>query len=573
MTRNDVILVQQLLSQRRRDEAPEMSESDFFEIFAAEQALKDRDLSYEELEEGIVDGGGDGGIDALYLFVDRMLYREEIDPADVKRNVPIELVFLQAKKSGGFSEGGMDRFISSTRDLLDLNRQLSTVGTVYRADLIAKVRQFRETYLALMSKFPQLSVRYYYAALATEVHPNVERKIEPLKEVVQNLFSPVDFLCAFLKAQELLASARRAPSTAHHLKLAENPISTGQEGFVCLVAVTDYCDFIRAEDGRLKEEIFEGNVRDYQGNTEVNQQIRDTLTFRPPEDFWWLNNGISIICSSATLSGKILTIENAEVVNGLQTSREIFDAFGNRQDVRDDRSVLVRVLVPQAQDSRDRIIKATNSQTSIPSASLRATDKIHRDIEDFLVVRGIYYDRRKNYYKNQGKPVNKIVSISYLAQAVLACALRDPANARARPSSLLKNDDTYGRIFSENYNLEVYFKCVSVARRVEDVLRSEASTIDRAHWNNLRFYVAMLVTLRLTGIPMPSVKNVADIDLAQATDDLILDCITQVWSHYDALGATDQVAKGTELTSKVFESYRESAVAALGPDAGDDTKP
>lgn len=561
MTTNDVILVQQLLSQRRESVAPEMSEADFFQIFAAEQALKDRDLSYDELLDGIVDGGGDGGIDAIYFFVDNMLYREEVDPSDVKRNVPFELVFIQAKKSSGFSEAGMDRFTSSTRDLLDLNKDLSTLTAIYRADLIGKIREFRETYLALMSKFPRLSVSYYYATLATEVHPNVERKREPLSEIVQTLFSPVNFTCSFLRAQELLAFARRAPSSAHHLKLAENPISTGQKGFVCLVAVTDYCDFIRAEDGGLKEDIFEGNVRDYQGNTEVNQQIRDTLTSPPGEDFWWLNNGISVICTSATLSGKTLTIENAEVVNGLQTSREIFDVFGRRTGVADSRSVLLRVLVPQEEASRDRIIKATNSQTSIPSASLRATDKIHRDIEDFLAARGIYYDRRKNYYKNQGKPVKRIVGIPYLAQAVLACALRDPANARARPSSLLKNDNTYGRIFSETYPLELYFKCASLARKVEDFIRSGACSIDRAHWNNLRFYVAMLLALRLAGVPVPSVRKVADIDLTEVTDTVILDCVNEVWQHYSELGATDQVAKGTQLTNKALDAHKVAAKA------------
>ena len=571
MTTNDVILVQQLLSQRRQELAPEMSKADYFQIFAAEQALKDHDLSYDELQDGIVDGGGDGGIDAVYLFVDKMLYREDIVPAEIGRNVPIELVFIQARTSSGFSEGGMDRFASSARDLLDLNKNLTTLDTVYKADLISKIREFRETYLSLTSKFPKLTVCYYYVALATEVHPNAQRKVEPLREIVQTLFSPVDFSCDFLKAQDLLALSRQAPSTAHHLKLAENPISTGEEAFVCLVAVTDYCDFIRAEDGQLKEGIFEGNVRDYQGNTEVNQQIRDTLMSPPNEDFWWLNNGISVICTSATLSGKVLTIENAEVVNGLQTSREIFDVFGGRTGNQDLRSVLVRVLVPQEEASRDRIIKATNSQTSIPSASLRATDKIHRDIEDFLGARGIYYDRRKNYYKNQGKPVKKIVGIPYLAQSVLACALRDPANARARPSSLLKNDETYDRIFNEDYPLEVYFKCVSLVRRVEEILRSDECGIDRVHWNNLRFYVAMLVALRLAGVPVPSVRNIANIDLVEATDELVLDCIDQVWSQYLDLGATDQVAKGTQLSNTVFTSYRESAEAALRAVTSDDT--
>jgi AIPR protein len=84
------------------------------------------------------------------------------------------------------------------------------------------------------------------------------------------------------------------------------------------------------------------------------------------------------------------------------------------------------VIVPEDPTSRDRVIKATNSQTSIPPASLRATDKIHRDIEEYLKPMGLYYDRRKNFYKNEGLQVDKIVGMPYLAQAVMAIALRRP---------------------------------------------------------------------------------------------------------------------------------------------------
>jgi hypothetical protein len=162
---------------------------------------------------------------------------------------------------------------------------------------------------------------------------------------------------------------------------------------------------------------------------------------------------------------------------------------------------------------------------------LRATDKIHRDIEDYLAARGIYYDRRKNYYKNQGKPVKKIVSIPILAQAVLACGLRDPGNARVRPPSLLKKDETYNRIFNEDYPLGLYFKCAALARKVEAVLRSDACSVDRSHWNNLRFYAAMTLALKLTEVPVPSVRNVADIDLNAVTEDMVLECISMAWDQ------------------------------------------
>lgn len=274
------------------------------------------------------------------------------------------------------------------------------------------------------------------------------------------------------------------------------------------------------------------------------------------EDFWWLNNGISIISTSATLSGKTLTLENPEVVNGLQTSREIFHIFSPGSHEADQRNVLVRVLVPGEEESRDRIIRATNSQTSIPIASLRATDKIHRNIEEYLAARGIFYDRRKNYYKNLGKPVKSIVSISSLAQYVLACAMRDPGNARARPSSLLKRDEDYERIFDESHPLAIYHVCAVLGRKIEEFLRSEDCTVERSHWNNVRYYALMLVGLRLGGGVLPSMLQIARLDAEAADDDACLQCIHDAWEEYRTLGGTDQVAKGNELGPRLIEKHR-----------------
>ena len=97
-------------------------------------------------------------------------------------------------------------------------------------------------------------------------------------------------------------------------------------------------------------------------------------------------------------------MEDPQIVNGLQTSTEIYNYCKESDETNDERKILVRVMVPTEDESRDRIIKATNSQTVVLLSSLRATDKIHRDIEEYLRPRGLFYDRRKNYYRNEGKP-------------------------------------------------------------------------------------------------------------------------------------------------------------------------
>ncbi|MBN1929933.1 MAG: AIPR family protein [Chlorobiaceae bacterium] len=539
-----------------------LNESEYFEIFSAEQALKDDDLSYDEIVAGIVDGGGDGGVDSAYVFINDRIYNEDIDISSLKRNTTLRFVLIQSKTTSGFSEESMNKLIASANDLFDLNKEISQLTSVYNRELLQTVERFRSIYLALASKFPTISFEYFSAAKSTNVHPNVERKVADLKSAIERLFNPVVFNFKFLNTSALLASARRAPATTSTLRLAETPISTGQEGFVCLVAIKDFLPFITDEDGHIRAHLFEGNVRDYQGQTEVNKEIRNSLETAAAEDFWWLNNGVSIICTNASLSGKTLTIEDAEIVNGLQTSREIYHTLHGKDLSSEARNIMLRILKPQTAESRDRIIKATNSQTPIPAASLRATDKIHRDIEEYLYSKGYFYDRRKNYYKNIGKPIKKIVSIPFVAQSVMACALSDPANARARPSSLIKNNDTYVKVFSPSYPLDIFWKCPVIVQAVETELKRSDIPEHRSHSNNLRFYVATLWTLRACGVPKPTINQVAAVDLTQLTSTSIISAINDTFAAYIELGATDQVAKGTALGPKLRDEHKQSFIAA-----------
>lgn len=221
----------------------------------------------------------------------------------------------------------------------------------------------------------------------------------------------------------------------------------------------------------------------------------------------------------------------------------------------DERKLLVRVIVPKADDSRDRIIKATNSQTAVQHASLRATDKIHRDIEEFLRPKGLFYDRRKNYYKNEGKPRDKIVGIPHLAQAVMASVLHRPDVARGRPSSLLKKDEDYEKVYNESHPVQLYYVCAEAMRRVESRLKSPGAGLPIKDRNNLRFYVLLHALAKLAGGQRPTAKAIAGMDPTSIDEAAIDASLAVVRAEYEKLGATDQVAKGPAL--------RDSVLAAL----------
>ena len=88
---------------------------------------------------------------------------------------------------------------------------------------------FRDTQQSLASRFPQLRVTYFLASRATEVHPNVQKKADRLKEAVSKLFSDATADVTFLGSSELLKLARRTPSRTFSLQIA-SAISSGRNG-------------------------------------------------------------------------------------------------------------------------------------------------------------------------------------------------------------------------------------------------------------------------------------------------------------------------------------------------------
>ena len=552
MSTNDSVLVQQILEQRKNSLAPDMSDSDYFEVFTAEEVLKDYALTYDEIEGGIIGGGNDGGIDGIWLFANGDLVVEDTVIAELPKSLELELVVIQAKRTGGFKEDPLNRLKAVFENLLDLSNSLSDFTQTYNSDLLSKIELFRETHRQLASRFPKLTFRVVYSTLGSEVHKNVDLKAKSVVAKLDELFSASNSTLEFLGAAELLNLARKKPKTSFTLQLAENAISPpGAVSYVCLVTLTNYHDFITDDQGQIRANIFESNVRDYQGKTEVNKEIRETLADQETEDFWWLNNGITILASQATQSSKSLTVEDPQIVNGLQTSRQIHDHFSSLESEEEDkRLVLIRVIVPEEGSSRDKIIKATNSQTSIPPASLKATDKVQRDIEDYLKKHGIYYDRRKNFYKNQGKPIADIIGIAKMSQAVMAILLSRPDTARARPSTLIKSQADYPKIFSTSLPIEIYLACARILRSVEAHLKSNSS-LDSKDRNNIRFYVALEVARGMTGKKSPTAPDLKTIAEQEIQSADLISCTSRVIKEYNTLGGTDQVAKGSELRQKL----------------------
>ena len=237
--------------------------------------------------------------------------------------------------------------------------------------------------------------------------------------------------------------------------------------------------------------------------------------------------------------------------------------FRNNTD-QDDRNILVRVIENTSSQSADKIIKATNSQTKIDKIYLHATETVHRNIEHALKGVDLYYDRRKNYYRNLHKPSARIITLPQLSQAVAAVYLQQPNDARARPTTVA--DKNYKTIFSNSYPIALYVKCAQIIRRVDEYM--DTYDLSSSEKNNLIFYIAMYATCRVLKMAKPKAPDISAIEIVDRTDDLIDECYQEVSDLYTRNGGDDKAAKGPKVVEQIKRQLEHRFVEPLRASRG-----
>jgi len=558
---NAKVLLDTLLAGRADEQDGDpLPDDKLFELFALEQILKHAEISQEEVLAGQIGGGDDGGIDGLYSFLDGTLLEEDaailevdFDPRKVKTGVELSLVLVQAKRSDSFTETAIQKIDRTLSEILDLSKDEEYLREVLSPEIAERAEIFRRSWERLATRHPVISVqmRYVTKGDTRKVNEKVTKRAKRLQAAIADVNPRATATVDLIGARELVDLA--AEEKTYTLQLAYSEMATADQSHLLLVRLEDYLKFI-SDDGALRKHIFDWNVRDYEGGVEVNKEILKSLEDPNGPEFWWLNNGVTVICSQASSQGKTLSLDDVQVVNGLQSSVSIYNYLSEAKedDPARSRSILVRVIATQDPDTRDRVIRATNRQTAVQAASLRATDSIQRDLEQYFFGEDWYYERRKNYYRNQGKPAARIITIPYLAQAVLAMGFSDPSNSRARPSSLLKRDADYNRIFDPKTDYGIYLWLAKAQKTVDGVLRS--AKLQSGGHTNLRFHTAMTVVAKRFGERVYSPKQLVSLiadevvvaevpSAAKAVAEAL-----QAYSEETAMDRIDQMVKSGDFT-------------------------
>jgi hypothetical protein len=394
MSEDSLFLLRNVLEQSRKADYPALKPDKFFELFSAQQVLKARRFNPDpvEIESGIIGGDGDGGVDGFYLFVNRKFIREDTDPSAFKdQQLNVELVIVQGKNKPSFEESVPTKLKDFTEHCLRLNADIGpSQKLLYSEGLLTIVKKFHDIYKPALALRPRLSITFFHVSLADRVDAKVKARADLLLGKVKEFFPTAECAYDFVQGNDLLKLYQQQPERRLSLSTPKyfDWKSFGRNAFVCVVHLPDFYRFI-TDDGSLREYMFDANVRDHAPDVKVNKGIRSTLAAPENDDFWWLNNGITVLASAVSYNDGAFQITDPLIVNGLQTSYEVFNHFAAGGSTEDKRTLMVRVIENTDPETSDRIINATNSQTKIEPINLHATEQIHRNIEAALKTAGL----------------------------------------------------------------------------------------------------------------------------------------------------------------------------------------
>jgi hypothetical protein len=500
MAKNDSILIDGIIARRVLEGVPSADIGEVFEYFSFEQILKTYDLSEEEFDTGWVDGRHDGGIDGFFIFVNGHLVSDVASFPWPKSHAQIDIFVISCKHHDTFKESTLNSILASVQEIFDLSLEEIQLKGAYSKDVLNARKRLVDAYKRLAITSPQISLTFVYSSRGdtTDIGESVRARSEQIVHAAAGLFSKINVTFEFLGATELIERYRKTKQFALDLPFQDHLAGTG-EGYIIVAKLEDYYRFVSDDKGDLRRYLFDSNVRDYLGENKVNVDISASLENEIVPDFWWLNNGITILTTKAVINGKNMQMQDIQVVNGLQTTETIYRHFSSGSRKSADGTLSIKIIVSKDERLRDQVIRATNNQSAVEQAALHATDKIQRDIEQILERYEFYYERRKNYYRNIGRPQARFVTPLFVAAGYVAIIMRDPAGAAVLKSRFMRKQESYEQVFSAKTTIEVWPRVVAILKAVEEHMlsaRREQRAVGERFFRTWRGLIGLLVVAR-----------------------------------------------------------------------------
>ena len=434
-----------------------------------------------------------------------------------------EIILIQSKCKDKFDLKEISTFILGVQNFLEpvSSRKLNAKVQLWfniKNEILENVQYWTD--------MNHIDVRLFYAAAnatwtnSSEVLGSFEtlkKAAERFENGVYKIESPV-----FIDEKRLQKiSVNENETYSAKLALQGTPLQLAGDdsvmGCAAIINATDLLGILIDETtGNLKRGLFEENVRDYQGNTNVNQSIRETIK-NAPESFILRNNGITILANRLEYPNlNSVRITNPQIVNGCQTCSVIYYAHKEGLDLSKVQ-VFARIISTNETETINSIVSANNNQNMVHDMINEITKEYHKKLEtyfreydDVAESRHVYYERRSKSLANENICAYQKCTFKTLIQSSVAVWFDAPYDAVDSEFRLLpKYKD---QVFSDNHMEICYYASASLFS-VFDLLVYE-NRIDST-WRSARPFICYLVKKNISSNSVSLNDNAASESLAR----------------------------------------------------------
>lgn len=569
------LVTQSLLTSFKSEESlpASIDEAVLLEHFVNFCAVSNEYSEEFDVEDVHTGGGDDLGIDGLAVIVNGTLVfdaEEVADLAATNKYLEVDFIFCQAKSGSGFSGTEISNFLFGVKDLFSPKPALPRNTSIAEKEKLVRSIYTRSA----IFKRGNPSVKLYYATTGKWVEDakllaRIENERDSLLEL--NIFKAVQFIPVDARTlQRLYSSAKNRFSTSIEFtsKVTLPTLPGVQESYLGYLPSDQYLKLIMDGAGNIVRGLFYDNVRDFQGDNSVNQEIDETLKSEEQQLFVLMNNGVTIVADSLTKTGDVFTIEDYQIVNGCQTSHVLFN---NRESLSKPVHIPVKLIVSKDGGIKNRVIKATNRQTLVKTEELTALTDFQKALEDYYVaVSGegkLYYERRSQQYRSAaGIEKIRIVSVPNQIRSFASMFLGLPHQASRYYGTLLKSIES--RIFVPDHLPVAYYVSALALYRFESLTRKNVAD---ARYRPFKYHLLALARMIAAGVDMDPMNSKKFEKYCQGIVAILLDEKRSLALFTDAATLLDSAlggdygrdkAKDASLISTAESRLKATALAA-----------
>ena len=339
----------------------------------------------EKYVKFIIDGSGDGGIDAIYMK-EKTLY------------------LIQSKFSIKSNLNDVKSFVASVKNLMNKNVEdyfefLDPIKKKTANELIKKWKKITSDDRKLKCIFVTCAKKNGNSEtekFIADIEPDKNFTIIYYDDIL-NWDSPFRKVpTIFMKIGE---SAKDYIFNKQEIKTIQG--NSHESKIVFAIIKSDYLIEVFSKFIENKT-LFSMNLRNNLNKNKISKEIEETA-LHDSENFIKFNNGITIICENVGISAQhVIEMNNLSIVNGAQTISTLYNLIKIKK-INNKSDVFVKILTANDDTIGNKISKYSNTQNSIKKFDYFVYEPLNEKLYNSLLKRQIHY----SFKRGANKPLSK----------------------------------------------------------------------------------------------------------------------------------------------------------------------